>query len=357
MKKKMFGLGDKRRKEMPELGGKRRKETSEEDEDKSIPDEEEEDEMKEEEEEEEKEKEEEEDQDHPLVVSDLGNVQMYERILDVRNVRLETIDESDWYDPMDIEYQKHVLYEMAEVAATPDEFQYIVWDSARQELLFVRRFRPASYVVSLPDSVYLSKEPIDTDVHSPYGGIAIEPSSCKHLDKERPWFEHCRQQLRKDFGYEVPNQFMVPAQTVNEAAPPNVTSKRVQYIYSEVNDGMKLSEEQLAALGSPMHQVVRMTIDQAVEFAESRHVPGPVSTLFAIRWFVYHKKAHFDELILMQNTMFDLSENHKMSYSSSRNKSRKSSSRGILSFTLRLDQCSTNKYIDCAPETSTRKVK
>ncbi|KAL7291131.1 hypothetical protein TKK_0015050 [Trichogramma kaykai] len=272
----MFEIGDKRREEMPELGGKRRKETSEEGDDESIPDE--------------KEK----DQKHPLVMSDLGNVQMYERILDVRNVRLETIDESEWYDPMDLEFQNHILYEMAEVVATADEFQYIVWDLVRQELLFVRRFRPGSYVISLPDLAFPSKESINTDVHSPYEGIAIEPSSCKDLDEERPWHECCREQLRKDFGYEVPNQFMVVAKTVTESAPSTVTSKRVQYVYSEVNDSMKLSEEKLAALGSPMHQVVRMTIDQAVEFAESRHVPGPVSTLFAIRWFMYHKKALFD---------------------------------------------------------------
>ncbi|XP_014231215.1 uncharacterized protein LOC106655368 [Trichogramma pretiosum] len=273
----MFGIGDKRRKEMPELGGKRRKETPEEGDDESIPDEK-----------------EEEDQDHPLVVSNLGNSQMYERILDVRNVRLEEIDESEWYDPKNLEFQNDIVYEMAEVVSTHDEFQYIVWDFAGQELLFVRRFRPGNYVISLPDLPYQSEESINTDVHLPYKGITIEPSSCKQLDKKRPWFEYCREQLRKDFGYEVPKHLIVKAKSVIESAPPTITSKRVHYIYAEVNDSMKLSEEKLAALGPPMHQVVRMTIDQAVEFVESRHVPGPVSTLFAIRWFMYNKKAHFD---------------------------------------------------------------
>lgn len=184
--------------------------------------------------------------------------------------------------PCTLQYTQNGRQKTGDIFAERDSVIIIVYNAARDVLLFVKQFRAAVFIHDVVETE--RKGVIDVGKYGARNAITIE--LCAGLvDKQLPIEVIAQEEVLEECGYAVPLTALELVCTY-----PNIgdtTGARSTMFYCEVTDNMRVSDG--GGVDDEIIEVVEMTVTETLEYIARDELTSPANLLFGIYWFLENK--------------------------------------------------------------------
>lgn len=161
----------------------------------------------------------------------------------------------------------------------------IIFNISSKKLVFVKQFRPAVYINSIPAED--RSNPIDTTKYPAKLGFTLE--LCAGIvDKKKSLTEIAAEEILEECGYKIDHQNL--EYIIQFHSGVGLSGDPQTIFYAEVTDEMKVSSGGGNSEEGELIDVVEMSIAEVETFLSQKSVPSPGGFLFGLQWF-FNKKA------------------------------------------------------------------
>ncbi|KDR18548.1 uridine diphosphate glucose pyrophosphatase-like [Zootermopsis nevadensis] len=202
----------------------------------------------------------------------------------VQEITLSSLCDSDFVKPFRMNYTQNGIEKIWDLIKIHNSVSIFIYNTTRNVLVFVKQFRPAVYLASIPEHDRGMK--IDTSKYPPESGITLE--LCAGIvDKDLPLEEIARTEVLEECGYDVPvSKF---ERIIAYRSGIGVSGDKQTIFYTEVTDNMKVGEGGGNLEEGEFIEVVEMTIPEAKKYVDKGTVQSPGAFIFALFWFFQNK--------------------------------------------------------------------
>lgn len=181
----------------------------------------------------------------------------------ITDVRFEDCQESPFIRPQRMHFLQDGEPRAWDMVAAHDTVAILLFDSAREELILVRQFRP---------TVYLRNN--DGYTYELCAGLVDKEKSLETIAQEEAW-EEC--------GYRIPLERIGKINSFFSAM--GFASSRQTIFYALVDDSMQLGEGGGNAHEREQIEVVRLPVSEARALIYNENLAKTSGLMFAFYWF------------------------------------------------------------------------
>lgn len=130
--------------------------------------------------------------------------------------------DSNWIKPGRLHYIENDVEKQVDIIKTIDGVVVILYNKAREKLIFVRQFRGAVYQgIHSAGSPDMSKGEVDLEQFPPEVGVTLELCGGA-VDKDKSLAEIAKEEVLEECGYEVPTESCSMSTTIGRVLVPQV---------------------------------------------------------------------------------------------------------------------------------------
>ncbi|XP_046631853.1 uridine diphosphate glucose pyrophosphatase NUDT14-like [Daphnia pulicaria] len=204
---------------------------------------------------------------------------------DLSDVTIVPLENSNFVQPFRMLFKHAGKDRLWDLVRVHESVAIIIFNISKKKLIFVRQFRPAVYINSIPQEDRTN--PIDTEKYPAKLGFTLE--LCAGIvDKKKTLAEIAAEEVLEECGYKVdPDKLEYVIQFHSGVG---LSGDPQTVFYAEVTDEMKVSSGGGNPEEGELIDVVEMNISEVEEFLAQKRVPSPGGFLFGLQWF-FNKKA------------------------------------------------------------------
>lgn len=203
----------------------------------------------------------------------------------IGNVVIKPLEKSIYMKPYTMHFTQNGTKRTWDLLTVHDSVAILIYNISRNVLIFVKQFRPAVYVGTIPEED--RKLNVDIDVKKYPADLGITVELCAGIvDKNLSVEEIAKEEILEECGYDVP---VTSLEKIGSYRSGVGTSASLQVaFYCEVTDDMKVSQG--GGVGDEIIDVIEMSVDDIKKYINQDNVKSPPSFMFAIYWFLFHKE-------------------------------------------------------------------
>ncbi|XP_012285246.1 uridine diphosphate glucose pyrophosphatase-like isoform X2 [Orussus abietinus] len=202
-------------------------------------------------------------------------------MLDLQEVSIGPMPASSpWIRPVRMTFLQNGREKVWDLMRSHDSVSMVIFNTTRKKLVFVRQFRPASYVSCLPE---IPK--VDVEKYPATLGLTLELCA-GIIDKDKPIVEIAKDELREECGYEAPASAFTKLQTYRYIA---CLATRQTLFYVEVTDDMHVHPGGGDETEGELIEVVEMSVPEVKTYISSEEIHSPPCFLYGVTWFLANK--------------------------------------------------------------------
>lgn len=210
----------------------------------------------------------------------------------ITDVTTAPLVESRYVKPLQMSYKQNGVAKRWDLMKVHDSVAVLIHNTSRNVLVFVRQFRPAVFLASLPSSACTDPSqvtlgrPADAAAQPGRCGVTLELcAGC--VDKAKPLEQIAREEVLEECGYDVPADRFQRVKTL--VSNVGTGGDRLNIFYVEVADADRVS----AGGGNPeegeLIEVVERSYDEIRSYVTQDEVLSPPGFMFTVYWFFMHK--------------------------------------------------------------------
>uniref|UniRef100_A0A914YBV7 Uridine diphosphate glucose pyrophosphatase NUDT14 n=1 Tax=Panagrolaimus superbus TaxID=310955 RepID=A0A914YBV7_9BILA len=206
----------------------------------------------------------------------------------ITNVKFdETLTSSPFLKPIRLHFERRGRQLFWDLALEHDSVSCVLFHHDKNALLFVKQFRPPSFVRKvrgLPENVGKTIHEIDWSKYPVSLGETIELCAGLMDKPNKNPLQTIREEIIEECGFNVAEENIKLIKRYISSI--SVSGSHQNLFYAEVDNSMKISEGGGNASEGEFISKIYMSIEEAKDYLEKEIVNSPPGFLFAVKWFL-----------------------------------------------------------------------
>ncbi|GFR68609.1 uridine diphosphate glucose pyrophosphatase [Elysia marginata] len=200
----------------------------------------------------------------------------------ITDVTIGPCESSRFIKPKRIYYKQNGVDKIWDAMKVHDGVAIIIFNSTRENFVFVRQFRPAIYIATAAIEERDGVQMIDTKKYPGHLGLTLE--LCAGIvDKEKSPSTIAKEEILEECGYDVPLENIIKITSARGGV--GTTGSIVHLFYAEVTDAMKTGPGGGLASEGELIDVVEMSIEEGRTMMFDESCNRAHLLIFAVLWF------------------------------------------------------------------------
>ncbi|KAJ8290339.1 hypothetical protein GJAV_G00011600 [Gymnothorax javanicus] len=213
----------------------------------------------------------------------------------INNIEVVPCATSNYMKPFRVHYSQNGMRKSWDFMRTHDSVSILIFNTSSQCFILVKQFRPAVYMCEWEkcQAAPAEESPSETEKEAHEENQAGHPPACVGITYElcaglvdKPSLsleEIAQQEVLEECGYNVPASKLRRISSYRSGV--GVTGAKQTMFYAEVSDEDRVSEGGGEPEEGELIEVVKIPLQEAMNFAYDEKIPKTMGVIFSFLWF------------------------------------------------------------------------